>query len=413
MRPAARAQDFVYAVAEGSAEAAWAASFLPAEQIIHYTLDALGAFPTTAALVSRSNLAAVLRRHAVTHLLFTTAWSPDVAAWSAHSGVALLAPAADHQRDLEDKLRFHRFLADHDLPRPHGGPARLSDARDWQRQWVVQRARSMGGAGTWFIDRTATRDALVRAGWLELSDTYLVRRKIDGVPLGITIVVTPERVALSALRRQCYYAPGLASASGPLMEFAGVQWLPTSTLSAATITRLDDTFERLGRALHSYGFVGHAHIDFMLDRAGWPFILEANPRMSAASPHLFLHPELSTDAPADVLLDAWLAPREKARPTFSPIPHTTFAGATLDLLAGPHSRTLPPPRSGTRRSPDPRTLAPGDPFVHYALEGGVALDPESCVANVIADDTLFDGDGHVNALGQRWLTELTDRTLTR
>ncbi|MFO0747120.1 MAG: ATP-grasp domain-containing protein [Myxococcota bacterium] len=439
MRRAPSAAGFRYLVEAGSPDEAWARAFLPASALLRYRLrGALGPSPTTPEILAASDVGLVMARAGIAHLLLTLSRTQAMQAWARLQRVTLLAPAPAH-RVLEDKLWFHRFMRREGIPQPAGGAVDIARARrlDWRRRQVLQDPGSCGGEGTWFPEGPADIDALVAAGALLPGARYLARRFIDGRPYGITVLVAPGRVALSALRLQCYFP-----ARDGVREFAGLQWTPTAAFAPATLARIEQVMLRLGRALHRRRFLGFANIDFMLDGDGQVFVLECNPRMSASSPHVFRHPELLGGAsagaaagaeagfdPAELLL-AGFARRQAwpARAVAHGISASTFEGATLDVLAGQLAsavcpeRTRAAPGSGvvtlplerpwraSRPDPDPLTLGPGRAFVYFPRPAGVELAPETVLANIIADARLFDDEGDLLAAGRALFDRLGAET---
>ena len=285
-------------------------------------------YPSTAELLGSSTLGAAMVQGGVRELLLPSACSPEIRTWAHQTGVTLLATDDGDRHDLENKLTFHRLLERLDLPRPRGGPWRVGSGRlPIDGPAVVQVPRSLGGEGTFFVSGAADVAALVAAGRLVRGERVLVRERVMGVPYGITVFVAPGHIALSAVRRQCT-EPAVADTLGPL-TFAGVQWVPTAALPF--VSRVEEVCLRLGDALHKRRFSGFANLDFVLGEAGEVWLIECNPRLSAATPQLLRHPETIGVSVVEGFLGA--AGRFLPHPARFGLPPSRFAGASMDLIA--------------------------------------------------------------------------------
>lgn len=356
-------------------------------------------YPSTAELLGSSTLGAAMVQGGVRELLLPSACSPELRTWAHQTGVTLLATDDGDRHDLENKLTFHRLLERLNLPRPRGGLWRVGSGRlPVDGPAVVQLPRSLGGEGTFFVGGAADVDALVAAGRLVVGERVLVRERVWGVPYGITVFVSPGRVALSAVRRQCYH-PGQADVLSPL-SFAGVQWVPTAALPFAA--QVEDVCLRLGDALHKRRFSGFANIDFVLGEGGEVWLIECNPRLSAATPQLLRHPETLGVSAVEGFLGA--SGRFSPHPARLGLPPSRFAGASMDLVAradGPLPRA---PASG-RYAQDGEGLVWLGPevtqgalaLVWFAREGQVAQVGDT-LGTLLAEAPLFTEDG-LTALG--------------
>jgi hypothetical protein len=405
-------------VPRGSPEEAWARALYPADHVLPYAWrrDDLGPYPATADVLERSDIAAVMRASHVEALLLSASCAPMTLAWSQRHDVRLLMTDHEHQRRFEDKIAFDTFLKRHDLPRPTGGPVTLGrDPLPVRGPAVVQVPDSMGGEGTFFVRGPEDVDALTRRGALHAGRRYLVRERIQGAPYGVTIFVAPGLVALSALRLQCYHPD---DGGAEPRAFAGVQWVPSSALGRALRLRVDQTFLALGELLYRRRFFGFANVDFMIDGRGRLFIIECNPRMSAATPQLLHLPELLSGVSAGAaFLQGFLGgrgyPHEHAR---LPLPTTSYRGATLDVVYAPgregvvtreHASGLyalgadPPSYLG----PDVRRLAgSGELAVISFARAGQPCRQGDTLATLLSTDPLYDDRGEMLAPARRALT---------
>lgn len=387
-------------VARGTPEERWVRGFLAPERVLPYTFtgDRADPYPSTESLLRRSDIHVCLARAGVRALLMSATTSAGTHAWSRRHGISLIASDYAQQVQLEDKIWLHRFLGRHGLPRPAGGPITLgSRAPAVRGPSVLQVPDSMGGEGTYFVDGP---EAVARLGLPR--GRYLLRERIVGRPFGISVFVAPEAVALSAVRLQCYHP----QASGPSRCFAGIQWFRSDWLSARLRRRIDGVFARLGALLYRRRFVGFANFDFMVDDDDEVYVLECNPRMSAATPQLLARPELLGGVPAAALfLASFQAPRRFSRvaPRCSRVPDTAYHGATLDIVPGSARAVRRGFRSGRYvrdaegihyRDPDPRArVGQGALTLLSFARPGQVCDPDGTLATIYSDEQLHDRHG--------------------
>jgi hypothetical protein len=419
LMPARPGRSIALLVEEGRPEAAWVARFA-AERMITYRkrastpLQALG----TGELLGASDIAAAMRKHGLSTLLLHGSRTRDIDAWARAEGMALVAAAPRLARDLEHKIRFDALLAAHRLPKPRSvaGPAGALDPLPFAGPVVVQQPESMGGEGTYFVPAGAGVGSLVARGTLRAKEPVLVRERVEGDAYGLTLLVGHDVCALSALRVQCYYPAPRGAAR---RVFAGVQWLPHAALGpkrAAAITRVG---KRLARVLHGLGYRGFANVDLICTPEDAVHLIECNPRPSAATPSLYVWPELLHGLPVDTLYLAACRGRAKrgGAPRVLGLPHSTFAGSVLDVPAdlrgerarsarrGVDSGVYQLGRGGLRfRSPDPAALGPrGTLFAFGSVRRGERFGPDDTLVNVVCSLPLFDARGRLSARGRRVL----------
>lgn len=387
----------------GSPEADWAGTIVPRAAALVYRLRGHEAdpYPSTGDVLRDSDVARVLQRRGISALLLSSSFTLEVRDWAQRHGVRILAADYEDQERLENKLWFDRFLARHQIPRPesavvvageHSALSVLSDAGPV----VVQRADSMGGEGTYFL--TSLSEWPKVAGDLPLprGERCLARRFVSGRPLGISVFVAPGLVALSAVRLQCYY-PRHGGEDRRL--FAGVQWLPAKSLAPHLCGRINAVFQRLGTLLYRRKYFGFANFDFLADSEDQVWVIECNPRMSAATPQLLAQPELSGGVSLGrKLLEGFARPRRWPRAfASSPLPMTDYAGATLDIT-GQSSTSQPVRREFASR---PHSDRAGEVAVYSLASKGQVATSETTLATILADFPLYDARGNLNAAGRR------------
>jgi hypothetical protein len=411
--PQPRDRELLLLVERGRPEARWAERFAGA-RVVPYSLQ--GEQPlqelTTGEALARSNIGAALREAGAGALFLHGSRTPDIDAWARRERVRLVAARSRWARALEHKIRFDTFLAEHRIARPRSvnGRAGRLDPLPFARGAVAQKPDSMGGEGTFFLGPREPLRALIDAGVLRANEPCLVRELVHGRPLGITVLVAQEVVALSALRLQCYY-PG----DGPSRAFAGIQWLPRSSLSRRLAARIERLFLALGRTLHQRGYRGFANVDFLCGADERPYVIECNPRPSAATPALWVWPELISDLPAaELYFDALLSRARAARLRTLGLPRSEFAGATLDVQANTRDTTPRSVRRGvesgvyrmSRTGPvfldaDPQRLGPpGTLFAYASIRRGERFAFDATLVNVCSSFPLYDARGRLNARGR-------------
>lgn len=382
----------------GMPEARWAAEAWP-DRALPYRPR--GSWDTTETLLIDSDIAAVMARRGVSNLLLTTSVTPMIRAWANAHDIRLWMSPYNQQLELEDKIHFHRWCASQGLPTPPGQACTLSSALPVPLPLVVQTRRSMGGEGTWIVRDAAALARLGQVRALRGGAEVLVRSWIPGRPCGVSVMVTPDQVALSAVRLQCFQP--LAGARSLL--FAGVQWLPTASLSRALAARVEAVMLRLGAALHARRFVGVANVDFIASGDD-VLLLECNPRLSAATPQVLRHRELMTPDAGELLLSCYVSPPPRAeRPALHGLPDSAFEGATMDLITPPafrRSKVSGAPRSGcytpdaSERLRGDLRWAGGDDLCFVALaQPGEIVGPEETLGTVTCTRRLYDDSGEM------------------
>jgi hypothetical protein len=147
---------------------------------------------------------------------------------------------------------------------------------------VIQIANSWGSEGTFFIQNLSEIKYLISKGVLDKDEKYLVREFVEGLVYGITLFISYDKVIISPLRTQHYFD----QESNGKKLYAGIQWINSQTLSEKLIEKVNDIFSKIGKIIHSKGYLGYANFDFIYDGKE-VFIIECNPRNSLANSHIF------------------------------------------------------------------------------------------------------------------------------
>lgn len=359
-----------------------------------------GPWDTAEALLIGSDIAAAIRRAGQRDLLLTSSVTPIVRAWADGHELRLWTPPLGPAWELDDKLQFHTLASRLGLPTPEGMTWDRLSPLPYDLPVVVQLTRGSGGEGTWILHTPEDVDAMRRTRRFQEARRLLIRRFEAGPPCGATIVVTPESVRLSALRRQCFL-PGRSARN---LLFTGVQWIPTARLSATQAAAVESTLLRLGRALHRRRFLGTANVDFILQDQG-PLLLECNPRLSAATPQLLRHPEALGGVHLGAELAACFHRKAERRdpPEELGLPDSTFEGASYEMVTHTGFRRASVASSPTngRYSPDGarRLSASLDPDGQPDLclvalaQPGERVGPEETLATALSSTPLYDDQG--------------------
>jgi len=334
-------QNVVYLVAAGTKEEQWVKKFLNTRLIALYNLRSerfgINKKLHDAEILKYSDINEILAVRGIINLFgwFHSRDAKHVRCLRTYfnkHGFVPLSAAFDLQYKLEHKIYFDRFLKKNGLRKPKSeiyiGGASLPR---FTGKIVLQHPLTAGGEETFILEKSTDIVRLLRKGLIKNGKSYLVREYIDGPAYGITIIVSRDRIILSAIRRQCY---GENTHSGRL-SFNGIQWLPISFFSISLRRKMNKIFHDLGRSLLSIGYRGIANIDFIVDSGGDEiYILECNPRLSSSTVHVFAFPELiSKHLLGNVLYNIYVMDRfpRDGKVRYYKIPETGFQGATLDI----------------------------------------------------------------------------------
>jgi hypothetical protein len=417
----AAAFEMVALVAGHSQEELWARRFLSRDKLLAYSAPKLvnQPYPSTEAILHNSNIAAILKRHGISALMLSCPCTAAIHHWARRHRFTLVTTPFQQQQRFENKLWFDRFLTRSNIPKPQGAVMTLNGSLEWPLSppVVVQKAQSMGGEGTYVLASFDECRHFHRHCNIAADERLLVREFINGTPLGITVFVVPGIVALSAIRRQCYYAP---LQPGGSQVFAGVQWLPHARISATLHRRLNAVFGRLGKVLYRRRFLGFANVDFIVDDRERIYLIECNPRLSAATPQLFAKPQLLSDLPAaPMFLEQFTRqPRFSRFCKLHRVPRSEYDGSTLDITFVPKApnasgkvvRAYPSGSYSLRRGriayngPDVRKSNGADSFCLFSFaQPGQLCAGETTLATVIAHFPLYDATGALNHTARRLL----------
>lgn len=229
--------------------------------------------------------------------------------WAHDNSITLLGTPHALQRTLEDKITFDALM------RKYGifVPQKITSEKNVLA--VLQKRTGCGGSGTTIL---SARDIPRRS----FTQNTLIRKHIDGTPLGISIVVDADgNYFCSALRRQCFF---INKKNSP--QLFGLQWMPTASFSKGSLSAIEHMTAQLINFFIDIHFVGVANIDFILAQDD-AYVIECNPRFSGATPQVFSKRGLTSHPHAwRFLLNAFL--HKKNSPFHDAhIPLSTYQGS--------------------------------------------------------------------------------------
>jgi predicted ATP-grasp superfamily ATP-dependent carboligase len=227
--------------------------------------------------------------------------------------------------------------------------------------WLAKQAR--GSGGTHVRPAAVVMDRLA-CGAGALDDDLYFQREQGGRPMSALFVADGLRAVIVALNRLCVHAHGphryvYAGAAGPQRDVA-----IEARLAAA-----------LALLVPEFGLRGLGSLDFIVDDAGEPWLLEINPRPSSS---MALHGEAWPGGLLRVHLEAIKGrlpaapPRRRpgvraSRIVFAPQACEVDAALSDALAASPRCHDVPPP--GT-------LLARGEPVCTVSAEGASDEDAQ-------------------------------------
>lgn len=275
-------------------EEKWIKKFIPRSQIKLYSLKNNKinfADLNTEECFKYSNLKKILRKYKINTIITTD----DLERWGKKNKIRLISNNHQLKKTFENKIWFDRFLSQHHLPKPPSLIYQYPQTKiTIPGPKVLQEAKSAGGEGTYYIKDIKDIRQLIKNKQLKPKEKYLIRKFIPGKSCGITLIITPNLIALSAVRQMCFINQSISHRQ----IFQGVQWLPTSFLPKKINNNINLLFTRLGQILQRKKIYGHINFDFIIDHQGQIYLIECNPRFSASTIHLIQFPE--TISPAGV-----------------------------------------------------------------------------------------------------------------
>jgi hypothetical protein len=325
--------NFCCLVASRGSDEVWVEKFLDKAKVGHYDLKPGISVENSEydEIFSNSNIADIIKKNSIKKLWLTTNIDNGkfLEKWSKKEKITLLCPPFNWQKKLENKVWFDRFLTKHGLPKPESQilPKAKRDIV-YNGKIVIQEALSSGGEGTFFVRNRKELLGFYQKTYRK-EKSYLARKFVDGISLGITVLVSPPEIYLSPVRVQCYQK----TVVGEAKLFQGLQWLPNTSISLKQQKMINQTFWSVGKKLNTAGYQGIVNFDFILS-PDQVFLIECNPRLSSATPQVFQHPELLGLKDSSGLVDYYLTPKKKTSiKRCHPLRKNFFSGSYVSLKA--------------------------------------------------------------------------------
>lgn len=291
IRTALKRHKVVFLVERQSAVYEWVSKIISPSDLLIYSVDESridASFSAFEQILYFSNIKDLLDEHGISHLVTTERISPLVNRWARESGLLFIGTDYATKLQFENKIWFDEFMLRNNIPKPDSVTATLGEyTYSGESKIVMQDPDSYGGEGTYFINSASDLAHLRKLKSKDLEKKFLFRNFIDGMSYGITIFISPSKIAVSPLRLQCFYP-----SESKTRPFAGIQWVDDLHLSPELRKNITTLFTSLGLRLHSEKFLGFANIDFIANANNEIFVIECNPRFSAATSHVIKFPEL-------------------------------------------------------------------------------------------------------------------------
>jgi hypothetical protein len=343
-----------------------------------------------------------LKQKNITHLVIPSTCSKSMKEWAKQYNITLIGTVYDIKFNLENKIDFDAFLKEHKLSSPSTiALDTLLNTSTSYAAYVVQKSNSSGLEGTWLCRSKLDVEKKVK----DDSDKSLIREYLPGLPIGVSIFIDQHgNYFFSAIRSQCYSYKKSFPAT-----FLGIQWLPTSFFSDKLTRDIYHLLTDLTIQLVKKAYIGIFNIDLVIHN-NKPYILECNPRLSAATAQVFSIPNVTNHSdPYGFFLNTFL--HDTNQKIHGSIPTSEYQGALLALTVQKKKEVkyLPEigvyefknnmlcflPRLKTIENIDNQLL-----MLHYLKQPGT-YKKHTPVCSIITHTSLFDfASGTVNPKGE-------------
>lgn len=412
--------DFVYLANRDSAFDRWAVNNIRGSEIINYRFPDSYRFSDredySTSILRHSDVAEILKKNNI-QFLWALLYNENVnsfSSWCSEHKIKIIG-YPKIQKKFENKIWFDGFLGRRFFPKPDSWVGCLPKnlILPLRGKIVLQKAVSSGGEGTFFSKKRQELRVFLRDGKLNYREEYLFRRHINGLPLGVTLLISSQAVILSAVRRQCF----VKQEKEPCV-FQGLQWVPSSHIAESVRKLIEIAFKKLGLILYQKKLFGFFNFDFIVDKNNKLYLIECNPRMSSASAQLFHFPCLTHNIDmANLFLKDFFTPNQSVNECkFYGLPEIDFNGSVLDINFFPREKEGPlvikkKYRNGVYIKEGNRLSFLSPLFKNFDLMsrkilikveaevGDIYFNPGT-FATVFSNYPLFDQEGNINHNGQ-------------
>lgn len=369
-------------------------------------------------IIKHSNVPQILKDKNIQYIGFPGIISKFLMNWSKDNNIQTIVTPYFFQSRLEDKIWFDKFLVKHDIPKPKGiiyNHGKIDKKFKIIQKMVLQKRASWSGYGTYILENDTDIIKLLEKKVIQENKDYLLREFIEGKSYGITVFISPNKIALSALRLQCFYNNALYK-----NLYAGVQWVKTKKFSKEAQIKIYNIFSNLGKILYDMKFAGYANFDFIIDNNNDVFLIECNPRISGSTGQIVKFPKLISGINSGKdFIDNVVNPQKF---TNFPQPQwdTTidFEGSNLEINQFPESMQKPITVKNMYENgiynyenkkieyltPDVGKLSTNNQelvFVSRITNPEITSTNNIETANIFSNFPLFNSDGKLNRDGER------------
>ena len=235
-------------------------------------------------VIKSTDISGVFKKNHIGELFLDEHSSLFMEKWSKKENIKLIVTPWELQRKFENKIFFDDFLRKNGLPVPDGIVMKSEKDIALVNFYpvVLQVPESHGSMGTYFVKtKSGLRKILDEK---KLRYPLLCRRYVEGgIPVGVSILIGKENIAISALRVQAYFPEE--------KKYYGIQWVKTSFFPKPVIDELNLLLKKISVFYRKAGFRGLANFDLII-KNNRIYFLECNPRLGGATAHLSLKKEL-------------------------------------------------------------------------------------------------------------------------
>jgi hypothetical protein len=273
-------------------------------------------------LLTHTNFTSQLLKYKIKYIFIPYRSSKKLENWSKRQGIQLIVTPFFLQNNFENKKYFDNFLKRYKLSSPQ---TIIKNDIINSKNYVIQEAKVSNYFKSHFFQSGGDLSRYLNQKKLP-GDKFVIREYLAGWPVGVSLFIDKAgNYFFSALRRQCFkFYHGFPK------EFIGIQWLATDFFKTLVNKRIGLVLKKLSRVLIKDGFYGVANIDLIIYN-NQAFVLECNPRLSMAMPHIFSFLALTTYInPWQFFLNIFYR-LKKYLIHQSDLPLSHFRGSVLDI----------------------------------------------------------------------------------
>lgn len=272
-------------------------------------------------IIKHSDLTQKLKEFKI-NCLFIKNSSNYLRKWSLKNKTILFVSSHRLREKFENKIYFEKLL------RRLGAFRAKSRILNSKRAFlpfpktVLQIPNSTGGEGTFIANSRGAFKRILR----KLKIPLLAREYKEGMPLGVSLFITKEKIYISAIDRQCLYKTREKNRLG---LFKGIQWLPYTFFTPKAYKKIKESLLKIGKKIRKRGLMGLVNLDFILNENNRIYFLECNPRITAATPQIIAFSKLNGNVNFLRLFLNHYCNKKFFVPTQNSLPKSLFLGAQM------------------------------------------------------------------------------------